>query len=308
MKLKYFVIALAVVSMNAWSAKPLKIGTGKITATYYPLATDIADFCAEGLDKELSVLVSDGAIDNLLGLVNKKFHIGIVSMDAVKYYERKMPNKVNANRLKIITGLHQELGHLLIPKGYKPEGGSMWGGLMDKVGMADAKPMDISLLKNQKVGAWGGSTLGLKALSAAIGLGIQSVEIKPGAVGNIPVLIIGGQPSSAVQKYLDSGKYNLVAVDADTLSAKAPYYQKGVLNYSTKGKLVSTKTFAVRAVLMGKSARKASRNQTMSDLATCISENIEDMADDGDTNPNWESIVELEEAGQINWEYFPLND
>lgn len=301
------VVMLTLLSAGIAQAKPLKIGTGGTGGTYFPLANDIADFCSSELSRDLEVLNSDGAIDNLLGLTNKKYHLGIVSMDAVKYYERKIPDKVNANRLKIITGLHQELGHLLIPKGYKPEGGSMWGGFLDSIGASNAAPVDIMLLKGQRVGAWGGSTLGLKALSAAVGLGIQAIEITPGATGKIPVLVIGGQPNSYVQNYLDSGKYSLVSVDVASLSSKAPYYQEGVLNYSTKGKLVSTKTFAVRAVLMGKAARKAERNQVMSDLATCISDSLEDMADDGDTNPNWEGIVELEEAGQINWEYFPLN-
>ena len=47
--------------------------------------------------------------------------------------------------------------------------------------------------------------------------------------------------------------------------------------------------------------------ETMNKLATCISENLIDLADDPDTNANWQMVFELEEEGmQSNWDYFEV--
>jgi hypothetical protein len=45
----------------------------------------------------------------------------------------------------------------------------------------------------------------------------------------------------------------------------------------------------------------------MMDLATCIEQNLADLADDPDTNPNWQTAYELGES-QANWPEFPLNN
>ena len=45
----------------------------------------------------------------------------------------------------------------------------------------------------------------------------------------------------------------------------------------------------------------------MNSLATCISESLIDLADDPETDPNWQSVFELEDEGVAsNWSYFEV--
>ncbi|MDH5182291.1 MAG: hypothetical protein OEX12_00240 [Gammaproteobacteria bacterium] len=300
----------AMLIANVHAGQTLRIGTGSEAGTYFPLGNDIKDFCGGATSKELDVQVSGGAIDNLLGLIEKRYDAGIVQIDVLKFYETKiMPTKVNENRLKVVMGLHAESGHLLIPKGYKPSGGgfgSLLSSIGENIGVNDKKGISIDLIKGQEVAAWGGSTLSLKALSSFLKLGVKPVDIKKGQAVNMPILVIEGQPSSVVQGYLDSGKYTLVPIDPTSVSSVAPFYSATTLTYMSKGKQFSVKSFAVRAVLIGKASRKAERNVAFSELATCLSSSLEDLADDSATNPNWETIFELVDEGQINWGYFPL--
>ena len=113
------------------------------------------------------------------------------------------------------------------------------------------------------------------------------------------------QPSAVVEAYLKQG-WQLVPINAETLKNRASFYDSVALNYAINGKLQAVPSFGVRAVFVAKSSRSKALNKPFSELATCIRESLVDLADDSDTNPNWESVYEFETEDQINWDYFPL--
>jgi len=312
MKKLLLFIAVTIFSSMAIAAKPIKFGTGGPTGNYFSMANDIDHYCSDQLvDRSLEILNTKGSIDNLRGMGSKKYSIGWVQEDVLHYYARQDPTKVNKNRLKIIAGGHAETVHMLIPKDYNPTPAS--SGWMDKVGgMFSSKeqlPLDLNLLKGQTIGSYGGSLVSAKALSMFMELDLTIVEIpeeRRGKAGDVPILLVGGQPYAPVEQYLATNNYVLVSIDARTLSTKAPFYMESTANYEVNGEIVSIPTIGVRALMIGKSFRKESKNANMIALAGCIDSNLEDLADDSDTNPNWASVVELDEAGQTNWSYFPL--
>jgi hypothetical protein len=302
-------LSLAIFSIAAFaSSKPMTMGTGGLGGSYYPMGGDVVDFCSGDVSRTMQVVEqSNGSVGNIMDITNKKLHMGITQIDVLKYYAKVMGNKVNDNRIKVISGLHMEYGHLLIPSGWSPET-SGFDGFLSSIGIggSDNKGVSIDLLKGQKIGSWGGSLVSAKALSSFLELGASVVEIKSGQMVDFPILVISGQPSAVVEGYLSKG-YQLIPIDASTLKTRAQFYETVSLSYATNGKVTTVPSFGVRAVLVGKASRAESRNLPLSELATCIRDSLIDLADDADTNPNWSSVYEFEnDDNQIDWNYFDL--
>lgn len=304
---KYAVAALLTMSASVTSAATLKVGTGSESGNYFAMGQDIQDYCQPELSQDsIEPMSSTGSVDNLAGMQTKKFAMGMVQEDVLRYYAKRTPGKVNENRVKVITALHVEAMHLLIPKGYEPKGSK--GNFFTSF-FSDDKPqkLDINLLKGQVISAWGGSIVSAEALSSFFGLNAKVTEIKEGAMSKNPIIIVSGYPSAVVESYLETGKYNLVSMDFDVVRQRAPFYTEEFLNYSINGKMKSIPTIGVRALLIGKSFRREDRNITASELSTCIEEYLADLADDPSTNPNWASVYDyVENGGQVAWKYFPL--
>lgn len=308
-------LLLAAAMANPVSAASLKMGTGTDSGTYKWLGNDIHTLCMTDdilgdtvvTDHTLEIIGTEGAIANLNGMSTKQFNTGIVQEDILKLYSKFIsPKKVNEKKLKVITPLHLEPINLLIPKGYKPKGAkkSFFSNLFSK---DEPKPLDINLLKNQQVGAWGGSMVSAQAMSRFLNLNMSVKEIPEGSTGNIPLIVVAGFPSSIVQNYLDSGKYHLVSIDYDKVKTQADFYVEHKLSYTVNGKVVNVDTIATRALLIGKASRKPSRNLAQQELATCIADNLVDLADDDETNPNWEEVFEfVDDENTVDWDYFDL--
>jgi hypothetical protein len=294
-------------------SETINAGTGGQTGNYFGMMNDINSYCKSEIGKNtLEVISTGGSLDNLTGIMNKKYTIAIVQEDVLNFMEKQIPRKVNGNVIKVISGLHLETAHLLIPFDYKPEtGGGFFSGITGFFSGNDDKPLSLEILKGQKVASSGGSIVSLKALSYFLDLKLQIVEMNMPELlksKNMPIFLVGGQPYKPVEDILSANLYSLISIDFDKLKAQAPFYLSMQANYKIKGKRRTINTFAVRALLVGKSFRKSSRNVVMSKLATCISEKLTDLADDSDTNPNWGTVYELEEkeGSQSGWPYFPL--
>lgn len=314
MKFKATVLSVMVaIAAVPVSAKTLNMGTGGTDGNYYAMGQDIKSYCSDSISTDLNVAETTGSVSNLLGMMNKEYSLGIVQEDVLNYNAKRNPKKVNQNRMKILTGLHEEAVHLLIPKGYQPksnESKSLWSKF--GLGKDDDQPkkFELSMLKGQEIGSWGGSMVSAEALGYFFGLNIHVSEVKNN-VNDLskPLVLVGGAPYKVVQDYLASGKWTLASLNYDAISQQASFYSKQNVNYQIGGKVRSVPTVGVRALLLGKSFRKKSRNEPMTELATCIYQNVADLADDPDTNPNWGSVYDYVEGdGQSNWAYFPLDE
>ena len=300
----------------------LKMGTGGPNGNYYAMGQDIYSYCKDVIDEntEFQALESEASVANILGMNNKVYSAGIVQEDVLQYFAKQDPRKININRMKIISGLHVETVYLLIPKNFKPKSTTSdkknrWGSLLTKIGFgkkdASQGPLQISLelLEGQDLAAWGGSVISAKALKYFTGINFNIIDVPKERRDNIimPMLLVGGQPYKPVEDYLATGNYILVGIDYEIIRNQAPFYINVAANYNIGGKATSVSTIGVRALLLGKSFRKEARNKNMIALAQCINDNLVDLADDPDTNPNWNSVYELEaDGGQTNWSYFPV--
>ncbi len=244
-------------------------------------------------------------------MTQKKYSLGIVQEDVLQYYAKQNERSVNGNRMKIITGMHNEIIYLLIPKGFTPvsQSSGIFSQIIEKISPTDPVPVSLDILAGQNVATWGGASVSAKALKYFTGVNFNVVDVPEGKRTNLnmPILLVGGQPYQPVEDYLKSGKYDLVGIEYARIKDRAPFYLELSANYTFGGKTYSVPTIGVRALLLGKAFRKESRNVNMLALTQCISENLADLADDPDTNPNWQTVYDLEgEGSQTNWEYFPL--
>lgn len=311
MKIKLTLLTALIVAFNPVYASPISTGSGVSNGTYFNMIKDIKNYCEGGLEgDEIIIKNTTGSVENLTGMNQKKYALALVQEDVLHYYAKQNPGKVNQNRIKIVSGMHLETAHLLIPKNYRPKTeSSLWSNFIEQIAKKTPKSTSLDLLKGQEVISSGGSVVSAKALSYFLHLNMKVHDLAPDKYmnSNKPIFLVGGQPYKPVEDLLKTGKFHLVSIDFSQLKERAAFYLPVKANYKVDGKMVMVNSFGIRAFLLGKSFRKQSRNKSMSLLATCINNNLEDLADDVGTNTNWESVYELENDGeQTGWSYFPL--
>ena len=293
-----FSAALLMTGAIAHAADPgtMVIGTGSKSGNYFTMMNDVKTYCEPNMSTKLDVQETNGSVTNLTGIQSKKFSAGVVQEDVLQYYAKRFPNDYNKNLIKVITGLHREAVHLLVPKDYNPSSGESTNTWFSWLNHKDATPpkFELNMLKGQKVGTWGGSVVSTEALSYFFNLNLQIVDVPKDQQNpnntQYPLILVGGQPYPIVEAYLATGKWTLAPLNYDTISQTAGFYSREMVNYQIGGKMVGTSTIGVRALLVGKSFRNKDRNEPMSELASCIISNLADLADDPNTNPLWSSV------------------
>jgi len=297
---------LLISALVAMAFGDIKLGTGSTSGNYYKMSKDIKSYCQSSVSEDIQVLPSEGSLDNLQGLGNKKFSMGIVQSDALLMMAKTNPSTVNLNLIKIVEGLHTETLHLMVPINYQPptSGGSMW----DKYVVGQKpKPVNLSSLKGQVVSSWGGSLVSAKALSYFFGLNwkLNTITEAQAENTNTPILLVGGQPYPAVEKLLATGKFRLLSIDYNAIASVAPMYQKVSASYRVGGKQQTVPTIGIQALLVGKAFKNEDRNKPAIALGQCLKKNIADLSDDSSTSPVWQSAYENTKKNQlINWTYF----
>lgn len=296
-------------------AREYRMGTGKTTGNYFDMGNDIAEWCGNAItstnpENTLTIMEElNGSIGGIEGLSNKTYKMAIIQEDVLNFKKREAPNKYNTNVIQVLAGLHVETVYLLFPKNWRPEvepEGFSFSSL--KFWEDDDEPVRISvdMLQGQKVAAEGGAIVSAEALKAF--LGVQFEVVSPAKNKNIPQLLVGGHPYKPVEELLKTGKYILVSIDAKTIKDRAPFYIEATASYAVNGKNYSAKTVGVQALLVGKVSRNAAKNADLRALAQCIDDHLEELADDDDTNPNWQSALDCRYNGiRSPWVWLPLN-
>lgn len=310
-------VMLAIASPSFARERTIKLGTGSATGTYFKMADDIEAFCGDAVKSAgatLSVEESGGSISNLTGLMEKKYSAGIVQEDVLQYFAKQDPGKYNGNRVKVVSGLHIETVHLIIPKGWQPRKAEK--SAFDKLsafmsGEDDSVPVEMSLyeMEGQQIAVKGGAIVSAKALKHYSGVDFEIVEVAKDAVwpASMPRMIVAGVPYTPVADMLKTGKFKLVSLSYAELASRAPFYVKSSLNYLIGGKTFTAPSIGIRALLVGKSSRREERNAPYVALAQCIDDSLIEFDEDDTTSPNWQSVLDLEDSNaQSPWPYFPL--
>lgn len=311
-------LAAIIAAGSLYAGNNIRLGSGGVNGNYYPMAKDIEMLYTPGPNGEQPVCEgvtldvreqTGGSMGNAKDMGNKKLDAGIIQIDVLKYLKKSSRGKFTDKKYKIIAQLHKESMHLMIPLNYKPKSpkSSGWGSFFSKFSTSKPVILDINALKGQVIESTGGSVISAKALSQVFNLGANVIDTKGQWTGENPILLVGGQPLTAVEDILATGTFALVQIDHNAVKAIAPFYVEDELSYEMGGSVQLIPSIGVQAVLVGKSLRNKAKNLRMENLATCINNNIEDLADDSDTNNNWESVYDLNQKDlDLDWDEFNL--
>jgi len=97
------------------AAMALTIATGSPDGTYYKIGTDIEKLAGNS-DVEIQVLPTNGSFENIDLLGKGQAELGIVQLDALKYFADVMREKGNLDvfeRLKVVLNLYPEEIHVI---------------------------------------------------------------------------------------------------------------------------------------------------------------------------------------------------
>jgi len=292
--MKKIFLLFAIIS-TIFAAKTIVIGSGGKGGNYNTVAQDIVDYCGATVKKETGYDVinaaTDGSVNNLNGLLDKKYSIGFVQEDVYMYFKRKDQLGIIDSNTKPFMNLYPEYLHILIPVGWEPKSsGSFWSKLTSVFSSNSNKPISIMSLKNQTVYAQGGAIVSAQALSYFMVLNLNVIDASSVKRINGPFIFVTGSGDKRIQKMLNSGKWFLLNFNGAELANRASIYKPTTLTYIVKGKSITVNTVSIMSKAYNRYYRGKKRQAALAKLKQCIQENIDDLIDDGNSD-KWSIIA-----------------
>ena len=284
----------------------LVIGSGGESGTYYPVMSEISEFCTtstlginHNLDPEGKSV--GGSVKNKRNLLNNKIMGGIIQADVA--HLEKMKNTAMKRVLGLLP-LHQEPVHVIVPdvvqvmvQAAKP--GKFGFGAQDAVyAMQSNQLQNISQLTGHKVASWGGSVTSSKVIKMMgdINFEIVPVDNKDAAMrlldsGQVSAVVsVVGAPAEWVEA-LPQGKYKLLSVTENTQTKLIDIYSISSINYDNMGKTgQSIDALAVDAILFTRTYRTPKMVQALGELQSCVKEKIYEIQDTPGTHQVWQNM------------------
>jgi len=288
------VLNLSLISTFAFAGKNMTIASGGENGNYYIVAQDMVNFCGPIVKEKTGYILENistgGSVDNLNGLLKKKYSIGFIQSDVYYYFKSKDQMQVIDLKTEKLMNLYPEYLHILIPVGWKPQQNGSWFAKLKNIFSGDSKKIiSINSLKNQTVYAKGGALISAQALSYFMHLNLHIKDASKAKV-NGPFIFVTGSGDPRIQAMLKSGKWWLMNFDGKELSASAPQiYKPAIVSYLINGKIVRINTVSIMARVYARKYRSKKRQEALQVFKQCIKNNINDLIDDGDS-PKWTAI------------------
>jgi len=291
--LKIILLSLIIgITTFANAKKPISIGSGGKGGNYYTVAQDIIYYCSDDIKNKygynLVNIPTGGSVDNLSGLLNKKYSIGFVQEDVYHFFKKRdQLNTIEMNTFKLMY-LYPEYLTILIPKGWKPESTSFFSKLSDL--LSSKKPISIMSLKNQTVYAKGGALVSAQALSYFMGLHLNVVDASKVKRINGPFIFVTGAGDSRIAKMLATGKWFLLSFNGNELANRVSFYKPATVTYIVGGKSITANTVSIMSIAYARKYRSKKRRQAIIGVKQCVKTNIDDLIDEGNSN-KWSIIA-----------------
>ncbi len=310
MLLAVAIIAIAVSSAQAQPVE-LVIGSGGEGGTYYPVVTEMGEFCNSDTINVVHYLGPDGksiggSEKNKRNLLNNKIMAGIIQNDVAQL--EKMRNDA-MKRLVALIPLHQEQLHFVVPVVAKHTViVKKFGFLSSQKTVSGANPLaDVSQLSGKKLAAWGGSVTSAKVVKLMADVGFEIVPTKnraeamklldSGAV-NV-VLSVAGAPVKWLED-LPQGKYKLLTVPSSIVDKLADVYDVANISYDNMGKTgQAIKALGVDSILFTRTYRTDKMVNALAELQSCVKEKIYEIQDTPGTHPVWQTI---DPSRSVKWD------
>jgi TRAP-type uncharacterized transport system substrate-binding protein len=276
----------------------LKVATGKLGKGYSKLYGDLKKLPNA---PRLCEVETDGGLDNLDALSNKKADVGIVQVDTLK----AMANSDdNVKALLVVATLNSNFLHVVTKAGgvtYK--GKEKYFGLSQEAGKT-VRIDRFSQLKGQPIAAVGSASLLIRQLDRQLGYQMRITDVSTDAeafkmvqAGRVLAAVtVAGWPHGAIKGLKQDSGLTLVPFDAP---ANGPY---SVRPYSYKNLGVyNVQALSVQNVLVTRPFSGGSKIAEVSALKAHITANLDELKD-GAYEPGWNEIKSLDT--NVDWARF----
>lgn len=282
--MRHVPLTALLLTLSAAGAAPptfLNVATGSPTGTYSAMFKNIGLVCTQ--NAYLRERGTSGSLENIDLLLSNEVSLAFVQSDVLKA-RQQIDKDPRVENIKALLPLHREELHLFArPPVVKKNilGRTTTTGIQT---FAD--------LKDRRVGAWGGSLITARVLTAMSGVPFQVVSLKdqPSAFAALQsgqvdaVLAVVGQPATWVKNL--SG-VNLIAVP--TNARLSGIYTPAKLFYPNLS-ANSVPTIAVQSVLATRDFKTPERKQLLLGYQKCAMSHLVNLQEDEGMHPKWQDV------------------
>ncbi|WP_034359604.1 TAXI family TRAP transporter solute-binding subunit [Deinococcus phoenicis] len=279
------ILPTLLLTLTAAQAAPpptLNVATGSPTGTYSAMFKNIGQVCTQSA--YLRERGTSGSLENIDLLLNNEVSLAFVQSDVLKA-RQQIDKDPRVENIRTLLPLHHEELHLFArPPTVKKN-------ILGKATVTGVQ--SFADLKGKRVGAWGGSLITARVVSAMTGVPYQIVSLKdqPSAFAALQagqvdaVLAVVGQPATWVKAL---GGVQLVAVPSnEKLSA---IYAPAKLFYPNLS-AQSVPTIAVQSVLATRDFKTPDKKKLLLDYQKCAMQKLVNLQEDEGMHPKWQDVT-----------------
>lgn len=304
------ILALMAIPVSAEETVTVTIGSGGTGGTYYPVVTEMSQFCDQSGVVTISPYLDPdtqkpdgGSVANLRRILKNQAMAGIVQADVAAL--EKMSNPA-MSRVQALLALHAEQVHVIVPVVASilvspAEEKALSNAFMGKDAVYTTGINPISLVKElagKRVTAWGGSVVSAKVINQLAGINFEIVPaddqvaaIAMLAAGQTDaILSVAGKPVKWIEE-LPKGQYKLLGVTEGTLGKLEAVYGNSNVSYDNLGETgQSLKALSVDSILMTRTYRTPKMVNALAAVQACVKEKIFEIQDTPGTHAAWQGI------------------
>jgi TRAP-type uncharacterized transport system substrate-binding protein len=314
MTLKTHLIALAISAIALPAvAQPVEIilGSGDPGGTYYPVITEIGEFCNSNtlmvshyMDPDTPENpTSGGSVANLQRITNNLAMGGLVQADVAAL--EVLGRNPAMTRVLALLPLHTEHVHFIVRSSVTVLLEEAVEANFFRLGGKDAVYGEganlirtVSQLEGQVIASWGGSAVSSQVIDqlARLGAQVENAGSRDAAMAMLDrgevaaVVSVAGAPVQWISD-LPRGEYSLLEVSERTVEDLASVYGTQPVSYNNtgaNGQRIDALT--VNALLMTRTYRTPEMINALAELQACVQENIFLIQDTPGTHPAWQAI------------------
>lgn len=291
--------------LNQALAQVIPVGTGSPTGSYFKFVSQAAQSCKA--EAQVSPVETAGSTENLDGLENNTFALGISQLDILDLYRRTR----DMSNIKVLVPLFPEQVHFLTRGDVtKLEGQKTLLGIpIFKTGTR-VQLSTVSDLAGKTVVAAGGSAGTARVISILGGISWNLREVKTAdqAVTEVAegkadaAILVGAQPLGTILQLKENqAAFRLLPVSDDLISKLSSVYVKSQpLVYRAMGAGGdSVQTVHVMSALMTQNYPKSAMGDAVYRFQQCLLRIAPDQATVVGSHPAWRN---LRSTAGVNWE------
>lgn len=286
------VLIASTAAVPAQARGVLNVATGAVNGTYATMFKNMGQVCTAA--SWLKERHTSGSIENVDLLLANQASLAFVQLDVLKA-RQQIDHDPRTDAVRTRLPLHREELHLLALQPQKA------GGFLGPRARMSG-PKTFTDLAGASMGAWGGSVVTARVLTAVSGVActVRAFKDRDSALFALrdhqvaAVLAVVGQPAAWVSG-LDPAVYALLPIDGKV--RHPDFYAPANLLYSGFGS--ATPTLSVQSVLATRDFKSPDKRKQLLTYYACLETHLTQLPEDEGVHPKWQDIKSF--SGPVPW-------